>query len=127
MVLHLENHYAYTYHSSHELLSEPWEFALLPESPALRWCYDTGHGNMTGNADELLRAMGARLAYIHLADNLGVNDDHLAYARGTVPWDRLFDRLQTAGFSGVMCVIRCGRPPAVRACWPSCAAADRMR
>ncbi|MHB9033838.1 MAG: sugar phosphate isomerase/epimerase family protein [Anaerolineae bacterium] len=104
VVLNLENHYSFTYHDGHELLSEPWEFALLPEHPQLRWCFDTGHANMTRNTRELLAVMGPRLNYIHLADNLGVNDDHLAFRKGTVDWDLVFDTLKANAFDGIICV-----------------------
>ena len=56
VVLNLENHYAYDYRNSRELFSEPWEFreVLTLDSPSLKVCFDTGHGNMTGNTADLL-------------------------------------------------------------------------
>ncbi|RXT04300.1 hypothetical protein [Ammoniphilus sp. CFH 90114] len=38
------------------------------------------------------------LAALHLSDNCGQTDDHLAVGEGTVPFHELMDRL--AGFSG---------------------------
>jgi sugar phosphate isomerase/epimerase len=106
VVLYLENHYAYDYHGCHELFSEPWEFreVFALNSPSLRFCFDTGHGNMTRNTCELLGELAPWLAYVHLADNRGVDDDHLAYGQGTVRWAEAFAQLRANGFDGTFCV-----------------------
>jgi len=106
VVLHIENHYAYEYEGCNELFSEPWEFreVFSLESPFLRFCFDTGHGHMTRNWRLLLDDLGPHLAYVHLADNFGANDDHCAYREGTVPWDSIFDRLERIRFDGAFCV-----------------------
>ncbi len=104
--VNVENHYAYDYRDCHELYSTPAEFAdlfTLP-SPNLGFCFDTGHGNMTKNTPELLRALRGRLRYVHLADNMGVHDDHLMYGRGTFPWPDFFEVLAEIGFDGIICV-----------------------
>lgn len=104
--LNLENHYAYDYRACRELFSEPWEFqaVLSLDSPSLKVCFDTGHGNMTGNSAGLLDALAPWLGYIHLSDNHGVDDEHLPYGRGTVAWPSLFMRLRRLAFDGVFCV-----------------------
>jgi sugar phosphate isomerase/epimerase len=106
VTLNLENHYAYTYRACHELFSEPWEFleVLTLNSPALRFCLDTGHANMTRNTAALLDALAPWLNYVHLADNQGVDDDHAAYGQGTVDWPNVFSRLQGIGYDRVLCV-----------------------
>jgi len=106
VVLNLENHYAYDYHNCRELFSAPWEFVevLSLDSSSLKFCFDTGHGNMTGNSAELVDALAPWLNYIHLADNQGINDDHLMYRKGTVAWDDIFTRLLSIRFNGVFCV-----------------------
>lgn len=116
VTLNLENHYAYTYRGCNELFSEPWEFleVLTLDSPSLKFCFDTGHGNMTRNSAELLEALAPWLNYVHLADNHGVDDDHLAYGEGTVAWDDIFTRLRALRFDGVVCVefpVRSDRAP----------------
>lgn len=116
VVLNLENHYAYEYHECDELFSEPWEFleVFSLDSPSLRFCFDTGHGNMTGNTTELIKELGPWLDYVHLADNHGVNDDHTVFRDGTVDWDGVFDQLQDVGFDGTFCVefpVRKDRAP----------------
>ena len=107
VVLNLENHYAYAYRNCQELFSEPWEFLeVLPviDSPSLRFCFDTGHGNMTRNSTELIRGLGPYLSHVHLADNHGVDDDHVPYRTGTTDWDSVFDLLGRIGFDGTFCV-----------------------
>lgn len=106
VVVNLENHYAYDYRNCRELFSEPWEFleVLSLDSPSLRFCFDTGHGNMTRNSVTLLRELRPWLNHVHLADNLGRDDDHLMYRQGTVEWDLLFDELRAMRFAGTFCV-----------------------
>jgi sugar phosphate isomerase/epimerase len=116
VVLHLENHYAYDYHGCQELFSEPWEFfeVFSLDSPSLRCCFDTGHAHMTRNVDELLHALRPWLDYVHLADNRGIDDDHLMYRQGTVNWDGILAQLRDANFDGVFCVeypVRENREP----------------
>lgn len=106
VVLFLENHYAYDYKNSMELFSEPWEFkeVFSLDSTSLKFCFDTGHANMTGNSEALIRELGPWLHYIHLADNHGIDDDHAMFRKGTVDWHKIFDILQNINFDGVFCV-----------------------
>jgi len=106
VVLCLENHYAYTYRDCQELFSEVWEFeeVFSLDSPSLGLCFDTGHGHMTKNGCELVRKLGERLRYVHLADCHGVDDDHCMFREGTVPWDALWEALEDVSFDGTFCV-----------------------
>ena len=111
----LENHYAYDYNHCHELFSTPGEFLRVFEavdSPAVRFCLDYGHSNMTGNTAELLEHLGPYLAYTHIADNMGEHDDHLAYREGTVDWEREMCHTLSVGFRGPFVIEyperRCG-------------------
>ncbi|MFZ2657276.1 MAG: sugar phosphate isomerase/epimerase family protein [Victivallales bacterium] len=105
MVLFLENHYAYDYKGCQELFSESWEFenVFSLDSPSLRFCFDTGHANLTGNTDDLLAKLHPYLSHIHLADNHGVNDDHCLYKEGTVKWDLVWGKLRDNKFDGTFC------------------------
>ena len=106
VVLCLENHYAYTYRDCQELFSEVWEFQEIfnLDSPSLAFCFDTGHGHMTHNCGELVRELGNRLRYVHLAGNHGEHDDHCMFRQGTVPWDDIWDALEDVRFDGTFCV-----------------------
>jgi sugar phosphate isomerase/epimerase len=107
VAIKLENHYAYDYRGCQELFGTPEEFTEVVaaiDSPALRCCFDTGHGHMTRNWDALLRAMAPYLAHVHLADNYGEHDDHCPYRHGTVPWDAMLTLLRDLAFDGTYCV-----------------------
>ncbi len=106
VTINLENHYAYDYRDCRELLSAPWEFRqiLLLESPALKFCFDTGHGHMTGNSAVLIQELAPWLNYVHLADNQGTHDDHDMYGEGTVPWDSLLEELHNVNFDKSFCI-----------------------
>lgn len=103
VVICLENHYAYDYHQSHELFSTPAEFLDLfshLDSPALRFLLDFGHSHMNGNTEEMLRALVPWMANTHLADNRGVDDDHLAFGQGTVPFEAALTLCRDLGYPG---------------------------
>ena len=66
-------------------------------------CLDTGHANIAGvDIPDFVRRAGPRLEALHVADNLGRNDDHLLpYGRGTVPWSTTMAALREAGYEGL--------------------------
>lgn len=50
-------------------------------------CLDIGHINYSrASLDEWFSALGDKVGYLHLSDNLGVYDDHLTLGSGTVDW-----------------------------------------
>ena len=106
VVLYLENHYAYDYQNCQELFSEVWEFeqVLSLDSPSLRLCFDTGHGNLTGNSEDIIVNLQSHLGHVHLADNHGINDDHCPYKHGTVQWKKILTLLHRGNYDGVFCV-----------------------
>lgn len=52
-------------------------------------CYDSGHGNLSGDGLEEAEALRDRLISIHLHDNDGTGDQHNLLFCGTVDWRRL--------------------------------------
>ena len=52
-------------------------------------CYDSGHGNMSGDGIDWLEAHADRLIAVHLHDNDGSADQHRLPGMGTVDWPRL--------------------------------------
>lgn len=52
-------------------------------------CYDSGHGNITGDGLEQLEPVKDRLISLHLHDNDGIGDDHLPLFAATVDWLKL--------------------------------------
>ncbi|MCF6175340.1 MAG: sugar phosphate isomerase/epimerase [Victivallaceae bacterium] len=71
------------------------------ESDKLAICLDTGHLNLiNGDQEEFIRKCGAKLQALHIADNLGVNDDHiLPYSAGTVDWQGVMSALKAIDYN----------------------------
>jgi sugar phosphate isomerase/epimerase len=59
------------------------------DSDFLGLCYDSGHGNVTGNGLDQLESLKHRLISVHLHDNDGTADQHRLIFDGTVDWERL--------------------------------------
>lgn len=81
---------------------DPGARALIVEaanSPALALSVDTGHAAcahaMAGGppVDGFIRAAGARLQHVHLADNDGYADRHWPPGEGRISWEAVFTAL----------------------------------
>ena len=64
-------------------------------------CLDLGHAHVDGGVMNELRDAGARLAHLHVHDNDGSEDAHLAPGRGSIPWSAVRRALQQHGFAGM--------------------------
>ncbi|MBQ1316392.1 MAG: sugar phosphate isomerase/epimerase [Lachnospiraceae bacterium] len=69
--------------------------------PLLHACWDAGHANIEGldQAAEIL-ALGDHLRAVHIQDNFGEHDDHLAPFMGTLDLDAVMQGLLGAGYKG---------------------------
>ncbi|MBW1926663.1 MAG: sugar phosphate isomerase/epimerase [Deltaproteobacteria bacterium] len=65
------------------------------KSPLLGFCLDFGHQNVFSETglDSWLKDLGDRLGQLHLHDNMGMHDDHLAIGEGILDFDSLFSWL----------------------------------
>ena len=64
-------------------------------------CLDTGHLNLLGkNQGDFIRTLGSRIKALHLHDNNGMGDDHLAPYTGTIIWKDVMQALKDVGYSG---------------------------
>lgn len=71
------------------------------DSPMLGLCYDSGHDFAWSPVPyELLERFGDRLFAVHLHDNHGENDDHLAPGEGKIDWDRVRRGIEASAYSG---------------------------
>jgi len=61
-------------------------------------CLDLGHAHVDGGVLAELEAALPRLAHLHVHDNDGSEDAHLAPGRGTIPWPAVLQRLRDAGY-----------------------------
>ncbi|MFZ0132353.1 MAG: sugar phosphate isomerase/epimerase family protein [Desulfobacterales bacterium] len=88
--------------------SGPEDLLSLFESLAplgVGFCLDSGHQAAFGQASlaQWLDALGPRIGQLHLHDNHGRRDDHLAMGQGTIDFPYLFKRLKTL----------CNTPPVI--------------
>jgi sugar phosphate isomerase/epimerase len=63
---------------------------------------DTGHANIDGDLAEIGARVGDHLISLHLNDNDGRADAHLAPGEGTVDWSAVRAMLRGAGYRGVV-------------------------
>lgn len=72
---------------------------------------DTGHQHAQKEILPLsIEKLGGRVHYLHVSDNDGQTNQHLALGRGTVDWDGVFMALKKHGFSGHV-AVDVGRVP----------------
>jgi len=64
-------------------------------------CLDLGHAHVEGNVVAELQAALPRLHHLHIHDNDGCKDSHLAPGQGTIPWSDVLQVLHRAGFDGL--------------------------
>lgn len=79
------------------------------DSEYLVACLDTGHCNTSGiigtpgeKIGDAIRMLGDRIGCLHIHDNDGRNDLHLAPFNGTVEWDSFIDALCEIRYNGVI-------------------------
>lgn len=83
--------------STEELL----ELLDVLNDPIFGICWDFGHAHMARiNQCEALRTIGKNLKALHVADNRGENDDHLAPYFGTIMWEPIMKTLKEIGYEG---------------------------
>ena len=87
----------------------------LGDSDLVGICWDTGHGNLTGNGHnykrnaapefascgnqyENITKIGKRLRALHINDNNGLDDDHLMPGHGIIKWDEVIRALDDIGY-----------------------------
>lgn len=64
-------------------------------------CLDTGHLNLLGkNQGTYIRALGSRIKALHVHDNNGDTDSHLAPYTGTIIWKDVIQGLKDVNYSG---------------------------
>ncbi len=79
-----------------ELLAAEVDAVDLPNVGA---CLDVGHAHLQGSSpqDRWVDVLGARIRHMHLHDNDGSSDQHLATGEGTIDWHELIAALRRNG------------------------------
>ncbi len=78
---------------------------VLDALPNVGLHLDIGHANLQtrkSNTESLLARYGSRLRHVHLSDNKGKSDDHLAIGAGTIDWKRELRALKASGYDGTI-------------------------
>ncbi len=79
----------------------PEELCELADALGFGICWDFGHANLAGfKQSEALSYIGKRLKVLHVNDNLGADDDHIAPFMGNVDWVDAMHGLALAEFDG---------------------------
>lgn len=64
-------------------------------------CWDFGHANLTGcDQVQSLKYVGNRLKAVHVDDNLGIYDDHVAPFHGNIDWKPIMKALKQINYTG---------------------------
>lgn len=68
-------------------------------SPLLRFCLDVGHHRLYSRTDlkDWIECLGPFLGMLHLHDNRGRSDDHLALGQGSIDFPGFFSLLKEKG------------------------------
>jgi len=78
---------------------------ILDPLPEVGLHLDIGHANLgvkRSHTAGLLERFGSRLRHVHLSDNKGQRDDHLAIGAGTISWKRELRALKATGYDGTV-------------------------
>jgi sugar phosphate isomerase/epimerase len=72
--------------------------ARLDNLPNVGACFDTGHFHLRpeGDLTHVVTRLNPRITHLHLTDNHGLCDEHLAPGQGTVDWKSFFQALDPA-------------------------------
>ncbi|AEB12898.1 sugar phosphate isomerase/epimerase family protein [Marinithermus hydrothermalis] len=104
--------------SYHVFIDAPETLADLVRAAGDRYgfCLDLGHAFIQGGIEQIaayLQAMEGRLLHLHVHDNHGVSDDHLALGLGRIPFHQFREELR--GFEGTVALEVQGGAEGVRA------------
>lgn len=72
--------------------------ATIPRAPT---CLDLGHAHVTGPVAGFITGQ-PRIRHIHLHDNHGQHDEHLAAGEGTIDWKEVCRLLKQADYRGLI-------------------------
>ncbi len=79
------------------------EVDILSPDGGLGICIDVGHANLRKfghSVERYLDEFREKLVHLHLADNFGQKDDHLAPGEGTIDWKMVLSKLREFDFKG---------------------------
>lgn len=86
--IHMENVFDPTYECLREVVEKV-------NHPAFSLCLDLGHANHASllPITEWVEELSSIIGHIHIHDNDGITDGHLAVGEGNIPWEEVFATL----------------------------------
>ncbi|MEE4364864.1 MAG: sugar phosphate isomerase/epimerase [Desulfotignum sp.] len=87
----------------YHIFYNPDEFdSLFAEYPDVKMTLDTGHANIGDPGQEKLKQFVSRFAHrichVHVSDNFGKKDDHLAVGKGNIDFEGFVSTLKQTGY-----------------------------
>lgn len=80
----------------------------MADSKCFGFCLDVGHSLLVGrDVYQVVVELGNRIEALHLHDNNGISDQHIAPYMGILDWDRLCKGLREIGYNGVLSFETC--------------------
>lgn len=87
----------------HRYCGDPEELCAIADALGIGVCWDTGHAHINClKQSEALSYVGSRLKMLHINDNFGGDDIHLAPFMGTVDWPDVMQGLRAIGYRGLL-------------------------
>ena len=87
----------------HRYCGNPEELCKVADALGVGICWDTGHAHINGiKQSEAIEYIGSRLKMLHLNDNFGEDDVHIAPFTGTIDWADVMKGLKNIGYNGVL-------------------------
>ena len=80
----------------------PFISILLLLQGCINFSFDNNYFSFETDMEGWLEAMGPLLKQLHLHDNTGANDDHLAIGAGRIDFDRLFAHIEAKGLRPIV-------------------------
>ena len=71
-------------------------------NPTLQACFDTGHAHITPEGVAGVTQVPKEVLLVHLSDNTGESDDHLAPGKGSIGWPAFFALLRQRDFDACL-------------------------
>lgn len=80
-------------------------FSAIP-SPQLRFCFDTGHFNTFSKVplEVWMSEMSEWIGQLHIHDNDGSSDEHLALGEGTFPFLKFFQNIHNSNLHPIITI-----------------------
>lgn len=102
-----DKHYGYICPTVCTTAEEMVDYIDSLESEHFVACLDVGHANLihqagyeSVNPAEMVRTLGKRLKVLHVQDNNGIDDQHLAPSMGNIDWKSFCEALKEIGYDG---------------------------